>query len=252
MRDYHIHIGQFEEVYYPATEVFDAVFADGVVDSIMFSSTTSCVPSVKYGTVSAEIEAALKLFGPKKTAPLFWFIPDYIPQGVSIETEMRGLPYTGFKLHPFAQHWDFQSSLHVGTLHTIFDYAAQHKLSIQIHTGESGVDSPDRFAEFFAAYTGVKFILAHSRPADTTIVMLRKFPHVYCDSAFAPEETLRKITAAGFSERIIFGTDFPVTHYFRTKYPPPGKNPAVTLAEQYAEDMEVLQIFNDSASEFFL
>jgi hypothetical protein len=54
MTDNHVHIGQFEEVYYSASEVFDAVFASGIVDRLVFSSTTSCVPDVAYHVIEAE------------------------------------------------------------------------------------------------------------------------------------------------------------------------------------------------------
>lgn len=43
--------------------------------------------------------------------------------------------------------------------------------------------------------------------------MLRKFPNVVCDTAFADEKTVREIRAAGFGKRIRHGTDFPITHY---------------------------------------
>ncbi|GAB6391858.1 MAG: amidohydrolase family protein [Treponematales bacterium] len=206
MTDSHIHIGQFEEAYYPAAEIFETVFSSGLVNRLVFSSTTSCVDGVRYGTVAAEIEAALKLHGPEKTAPLFWFIPDYIAQGVDIEKAMRGLPYRGFKLHPYAQRWDFENSKHTAALRGVFDCAGQNALPVLIHTGESGADSPDRFAVFFDRHPGVWFILAHCRPADTTIAMLRKYPNVYCDTTFAPEERVRRIIDAGFASRIIPGS----------------------------------------------
>jgi predicted TIM-barrel fold metal-dependent hydrolase len=239
MTDIHIHIGQFKEIYYAAEEVFDVVFADGIasgVDRLIFSSTTSCVEGVLYGTVAAEIEAALKLYGPEKTAPLFWLIPTYIEQGMYIEQIMKELPYQGFKLHPLINNWDFENPDHIKALRKAFDYAAQNKLPVLIHTGEGSVHSPDRFQAFFGLYPTVQFILAHSRPAETTITMLRKYGNVYCDSSFVPEESLQKIAATGFVSRMLFGSDFPITHYFKTTYPPQGGVPAITLREQYRED----------------
>jgi predicted TIM-barrel fold metal-dependent hydrolase len=237
MTDIHVHIGQFKEIYYTAEEVFDAVFAGGSIDRFVFSSTTSCVEGVLYDTVVAEIEAALKLYGPEKTAPLFWFNPAYLEQGINIEQIMDDLPYQGFKLHPLINNWDFENPDHIKALRKAFDYAAQNELPVLIHTGEGDVHSPDRFQAFFGLYPTVQFILAHSRPAETTITMLQKYSNVYCDSSFAPEESLQKITVAGFASRILFGTDFPITHYFRTKYPPQASVPVITLQEQYREDM---------------
>jgi len=240
MTDIHIHIGQFKEIYYAAEEVFDAVFAGGAacgIDRLVFSSTTGCVEGVLYGTVAAEIEAAMKLYGPEKTAPLFWFNPAYIEQGINIEQVMDSLPYQGFKLHPLINDWNFENPDHDKALRKAFDYVAQSGLPVLIHTGEGEVHSPDRFQAFFGLYPTVQFILAHSRPAETTITMLQKYGNVYCDSSFAPEESLQKISAAGFASRILFGSDFPITHYFRTKYPPQGCVSVITLREQYKEDV---------------
>jgi predicted TIM-barrel fold metal-dependent hydrolase len=238
MTDNHIHIGQFEEVYYNASEVFDAVFASGIVDHLVFSSTTSCVPDAAYHTIEAEIETALKFYGPEKTAPLFWFIPGYIEQGVDIKKAMSDLPYKGFKLHPFAQQWDIENEKHRSVLHGICAYAGQNNLPVLIHTGESGIDSPNRFEPFFAAYPNVRFILAHCRPADTTIAMFRAYPNVYGDSAFAPRERIRSIADAGFAGRILPGTDFPITHYLqRGRLNSNTGNRMLSLHEQYAEDL---------------
>ena len=247
MTDNHIHIGQFQEIYYAAAEVFDVVFSNDRIDRLVFSSTTSCVEGVLYSTVAAEIEAAIKLYGPEKTAPLLWFIPAYIEQGINIEQVMGDLPYQGFKLHPLINNWNFENPDHCKALREAFDYAAQNKLPVLIHTGEGEAHSPDRFQAFFGLYPTVQFILAHSRPAETTIAMLRKYGNVYCDSSFAPEERLQKIAVAGFASRILFGSDFPVTHYFNTKYPPHAalavqdSVPAITLQEQYREDTAQLR-----------
>jgi predicted TIM-barrel fold metal-dependent hydrolase len=244
MTDHHIHIGQFEERYYPAGEVFEAVFATDLVDRLVFSSTTSCVENVRYRDVAAEIEAALKLYSPEKTIPLLWYIPDYIRQGLTAERAFSGLPFGGIKLHPYAQRWDFSDPRHSRTLHGLFDYAAQHELPVLIHTGHSGIDSADRFEPFFARYPAVRCTLAHCRPLDTTLAMLGAYQNVYCDTAFVPEEDVRTITANGFAPRILSGSDFPITHYFKNNYPPEGNAGLVSLAEQYACDTEQLRLYN--------
>jgi hypothetical protein len=245
----HIHIGQFKEIYYAAEEVFDAVFTYAGIDRLVFSSTTSCAQGVQYGAVAAEIEAALKHYGPEKTAPLLWFNPVFIDQGINIEQTMNDLPYQGLKLHPLSNNWDFGNQNHDKALRTLFDYAAQNKMPVLIHTGEGDVQSPDRFQAFFGLYPTVRFILAHSRPAHTTIIMLQKYANVYCDSSFAPEESLQKIAAAGFASRILFGSDFPITHYFKTKYPPQGSNSIPTLREQYREDTAQIARFSETIKE---
>ena len=241
MTDTHVHIGQFRENYYTAGEVFDTVFAERNIDRLVFSSTTSCVEGVQYGTVAAEIEAAIQLYGHEKTVPLFWLNTVYIEQGINIEQVIDDLPYRGFKLHPLANHWNLENPSHYKTLRKAFDCAEQNKQPVLIHTGEGNAQSPDRFQMFFGLYPAVQFILAHSRPAETTIAMLQKYNNVYCDSSFAPEEILQKIATAGFSSRVLFGTDFPITHYFKTKFTAHDNVPAITLREQYKEDTAQLR-----------
>jgi predicted TIM-barrel fold metal-dependent hydrolase len=122
-------------------------------------------------------------------------------------------------------------------LHSLFDYAMKNNLPILIHTGHSGVDCANRFEHFMDEYSGTKCILAHCRPLDVTIEMLQKYDNVYCDTAFAPRMDVRKIVSCGFKDKIIFGSDFPITHFFKTKYPDPGDNSSISLKEQYTEDI---------------
>ena len=41
--------------------------------------------------------------------------------------------------------------------------------------------------------------------------MLKKYPNTLCDTAFVPEDVQNQIIAAGFGNRIRYGSDFPIT-----------------------------------------
>jgi predicted TIM-barrel fold metal-dependent hydrolase len=173
--DSHVHVGQFHEEYYDFDKIFDIVFNSGRVDKIVYSSTSSCIRDVKYDCVHNEVEAALKKYPADIAMPLFWVVPDYINQGIKVETAMKELNYGGFKLHPLGNNWNFESDIkQCEILHEIFDYADKRKMQILIHTGESGVDSPGRFECFFGEYKNAKIILAHCRPTGETIKMMQK------------------------------------------------------------------------------
>jgi len=145
---------------------------------------------------------------------------------------MKELNYGGFKLHPLGNDWNFENdTTQCEILHEVFDYADKRQMRILIHTGESGADSPGRFERFFSEYKNAKIILAHCRPADETIKLMQKYPNVLGDTAFAPQERIDEIKKAGFAERLIFGTDFPITHYFY------GRNCGISLKEQYKRDL---------------
>jgi len=241
MTDSHVHIGQYENVYYDPLEIMDIVMSAGM-EAMSFSTTSSCIDNVLYSEIEKEITVFLShiSYSAETIRPFFWYIPDYINQNITIESASCTIPYKGIKLHPFAQEWNFDNSRHIESLHSLFDYASRNNIPVLIHTGHSEVDSADRFEQFIREYHNTKCILAHCRPLDTTIEMLKKYNNVYCDTAFTTETGLRKIVFAGFSDKIILGSDFPITHFFRTKYPKSGENHLIiNLREKYAEDTAV-------------
>ncbi|MDR1583032.1 MAG: amidohydrolase family protein [Prevotellaceae bacterium] len=238
MTDSHIHIGQFKDVYYDPIEVTEIVMSAGM-EGMSFSSTSSCKDNVLYSEIEKEITSFLSRipYSDEVIRPFFWYIPDYINQNITPENASSCIPYKGIKIHPFSQHWDFNVTQHMEILHSLFEYAARNNLPVLIHTGHSGVDSANRFECFIDEYRYTKFILAHCRPLDVTIEMLKKYNNVYCDTSFAPKSDIRQLTSSGFRDKIIFGSDFPVTHFFKTKYPNPCDNSSISLKEQYAEDI---------------
>ncbi|MCL2762689.1 MAG: amidohydrolase family protein [Treponema sp.] len=238
MTDNHVHIGQFKDVFYDPLEITEIVLSSGM-EGMSFSSTSSCKDGIQYSKIEKEIGNLLSCvpYTVKKIKPFFWYNPDYIHQNITIESAFDTIPYKGIKIHPLAHKWDFDNTLHMEVLHHLFHYASMHNLPILIHTGLNGVDNADRFERFINEYHNAQCILAHCRPLDITINMLSKYNNVYCDTAFVPETDITKIISAGFRKKIILGSDFPITHFYRTKYPQPGENPTISLREKYAEDI---------------
>jgi uncharacterized protein len=238
MTDNHVHFGQHEDVYYDPFEIMDIVMSAGM-EAMSFSTTSSCIENVLYTEIEKEITSFLSCisYSTETIQPFFWFIPDYINQKITIENALNFIPYKGIKIHPFVHNWNFDDSRHMETLHNLFDYADRHCLPVLIHTGHSKVDRADRFERFIKEYSKAKFILAHCRPLNKTIKMLSKYDNAYCDTAFVSEDEITKIFSAGFSYKVFLGSDFPITHFFNTKYPQPGMNPEISLREKYAEDI---------------
>jgi predicted TIM-barrel fold metal-dependent hydrolase len=213
---------------------------------LSFSSTTSCKDGVQYIEIEKEINSLLAAmpYTPEVVRPFFWYIPDYIKQGITVEAAFNNLPYKGIKIHPRAHLWEFENKIHIENLCRLFDYAEQNCIPVLIHTGENGVDSPDIFEKFFREFNETKFILAHCRPLEITIKMLGKYDNVYCDSAFVPETSIQKIISYGFGQKFIFGTDFPITHYFKVNYPQSQEDRETTLRGQYEKDTVNVKIFD--------
>lgn len=241
MFDNHVHIGHFNEVYYDGLEVVETVMSAGM-DGLSFSSTTSCIDNVWYGDVEKEIKAVLDkaAYSSERIIPCFWYIPDYIKQKITAKSAFESIPYKSIKLHPYAHKWDLENNTHLDALYGLFNYAEENDFPFLIHTGHSGIDSADRFELFFRTFCHVRCILAHCRPLDTTLSMLQKYENVFCDTAFVPQKDLARIIAMGLKDKLLFGTDFPITHYFAKKYNRIAQ--PVSLRRKYTEDISILSI----------
>lgn len=246
--DYHVHTGQWHEIYYEPRDVIRSLKASGT-DEIYFSSTTSgryCKESIAvqgntdlqkslptarelYEFIREEIGTALdeaKKVG-LKAHPLYWVIPEVHgvknqSKAATIKEAMSDLPYEGFKIHPRGNPWNLEDDETWRLTEEVFSYAEEHSLFILIHAGPDDFELPAKFESFIARHPKVLVQLAHCRPLKDTLYMLRTYPNVVCDTAFVDDETKKKIEEAGFADRIRFGTDFPITHYFFVK---PKSNP---------------------------
>jgi predicted TIM-barrel fold metal-dependent hydrolase len=227
--DNHLHIGQFYEAYYEPLEVLRIVAEAGITDAV-YSSTTSGKDDVRYKEVEQEIAAVTARCPADRYKPFLWYIPPYIDEGIGVESAFQNLPYRGIKLHPRAHHWDLHDKKHLDCLHRLFGYARDNNVPVLIHTGEDDFERPGFFSPFFPEYPDVRFILAHCRPAPDTITMFRAHGNVYGDMAFLDSGRYNQIVNAGFTGRLVPGTDFPITHYF-------NNDSGISPERQYAEDL---------------
>jgi predicted TIM-barrel fold metal-dependent hydrolase len=247
MTDTHIHIGQYEERYYSAKEVFEVIFSERTISNIIFTTTSSCIDDIEYSKIENEIADALSTAKDMKVnaVPFFWYVPDYRKHGLSVETAMRNLPYTGIKIHPLAHEWDLQNPQTVDIVHEICDYCSRHKLPVLVHTNCGKEQEAKKFSKFFEQYRQTNFILAHGYPVDQAIEVLRLYPNTSCDTAFMTEENFEKIIDAGFGNRLILGSDFPMSHYYSNKYAPEEGRQILSLGEQYKKDAEQMKRFDE-------
>lgn len=240
--DWHVHTGQWHEIYYEPRDVIRSLKACGT-DEIYFSSTTSeryckeslavqgnadlkkSLPTVRelYEFIRNEITVALdsaKEVG-LKANPLYWVIPEvHFAKAATIKEAMSDLPYEGFKIHPRGNVWDLSDAKTAALVEEVFSYAEKRGKMILIHCDEDFL--PTFFEPLIASHPKAIAQLAHCRPLKDTLYMLRTYPNVVCDTAFVDDETKKKIEEVGFTDRIRYGTDFPITHYFCVK---PKSNP---------------------------
>ena len=241
MIDTHIHIGRFYDVYYNPIDILRIV-SEADVKHVEYSSTTSFDDNARYKDVEKEIAEVTAYYSSDYITPFLWYIPPYIDEGVSAAGAFENLPYGGIKLHPRAHFWDLEDEKHLKCLHELFTFAGERGLSVLIHTGEDNFERPCFFERFFAEYPEVKCVLAHCRPVAETIEMFQRYENVSGDTAFLSKNSFEKIVRDGFGERLLPGSDFPITHYCRTKYLQEREG-AITLGGQYVEDLRKMVEF---------
>ena len=222
--DYHVHCGQFKDVYFQPAYVIQALHVNGI-KKVWLSSTTSNMDwnneqekDLLIDHVEKELEEAMNTGNAfnMEIFPLYWVIPQRHIEGESIEDVMRGFPYRGFKIHPRMIGWKKYNTESQAILYEICKFADDNQMPILIHTGLDIEDSPDRYESLFSAFPAVRFYLAHCKKTDTIIRLFRQYKNLYGDCSFCLEESIRKIYKEGFFNRMCFGTDFPITYLFST------------------------------------
>jgi predicted TIM-barrel fold metal-dependent hydrolase len=185
MTDNHVHIGQYNAMYYEPLEIIETVMGAGM-EGLAFSSTTTCKELVEYREIETEIDRLLgKIrYSPETVPPYLWYIPAYIAQGITIKRAISNLPYRGIKIHPLAHHWDFDDHAHITALHEIFGFAQDNAFPVLLHTGEDTIFETEQLCYLANTYPQLKIILAHCRPMEQTLKLLKQYSNVYCDTAF--------------------------------------------------------------------
>lgn len=239
MTDYHVHIGQFHNIYYDALEIFSAIESCHKitgVNKIYYSTTSTCRNDVELTKIEEEIAYAESFKSDiLKIQPYYWAIPKYAEQEISIEKTIKSFNYCGFKLHSGGQFWDFKNNKHISFLTELFNYANFNNKIILIHTGDNITCKPNHFENFIKQAPNAKIILAHSNPVEETITMLNYYKNVMCDISFVNRENINKLKNSVTKNKILFGTDYPITAFFNNIFS------TELLKKQYIEDCKKLR-----------
>lgn len=213
--DCHVHFGQYHHLYYQPSLVVKALHRNGVRRAWV-SSTTACIApessdEARYLSrhIDEEMQEALAEAGKcgMTLVPLYWAVPERYHDLNKVDGSM----YAGFKIHPKIGEWGSENGSKL--LRDVCVCASRKNFPVLIHTGVDDVDSPARFEKNFAEYPDVTFVLAHCRNAREIIRLFGKYDNLFGDTAFCPAEDHENICLAGFRSRMLWGTDFPITHW---------------------------------------
>ena len=217
MHDFHIHIGQFNELFYDYHDVFTVLKLSDV------SEITLAYLTPKFDSQKNAVEFYHAVVNELKNAKeyaftiglsvnfLYWADPLVLETGISLTQVFQEFPYFGIALHPVLHEW---SSLHKKKTDRIFRFASLHNLPIFLHTGVSERDTPLQFEKWFSEFPEVEVHLAHCKDPQPIIELFSKYTNLVGDTAFCPSDSYNEICDAGFRNRMFFGTDFPITHYY--------------------------------------
>lgn len=187
--------------------------------------------------IEEETAYALSYSGKLKVHPYLWFVPSYADKNISVFSATKTFDYCGIKLHPAAQKWDLENPRHKKCMEEIFDWSAQNKKPVLVHSGTIPDDLPTRFSPFAIERPNSVLILAHSNPVKECAGLVNTYKNIFCDTAYIQKKNLEKLRSLVHDkEKILFGSDFPVTHYFSTHY----FSKECSLKEEYFLDCKIM------------
>lgn len=219
--DTHIHVGQFYETYYSPTSIIK-LMADVGVDYYAVSSTTTCEED--FEKVLHEIEEFVWNDG-DRVLPVMWITPDSLKGNIGWLLD-SSIKWRCVKVHPFLHpnNWNPKGAI----FSEVLDIASELKLPILIHTSTDDSCNAGKYDELISEHQSINFILAHGRPLDETIMLLKRYPNAYADSAFMSVEDMINILHENLSGKLLWGTDMmmPQRYY-----------PQMDMAEYYQKKL---------------
>lgn len=206
--DTHIHVGQFRELYESPKELVEYLSSVGV-SRFAVSSTTIC--EYDYDKVIYEMKELQTLCG-NRLIPVLWILPEMLQDGGLNKLMDSKIHWRCLKIHPqlHPETWLPESK----ELRWVVSMASILQCPLLIHTGEMAGCYPHLYETVIEKNNNVTFILAHGRPIDETICLMEKYKNVWTDTAFMPIENICKLCEEKLSERVLWGSDYPITKYY--------------------------------------
>lgn len=204
--DAHIHAGQFNDIYTSPQEVV-AFMEQAEVEKYAVMSTT--VWTEDYEQVLHEMHEFTSL-APQSVLPILWLTPQMLLDGKLDMMLDNGIQWYALKVH--GNHpWSLNG------VNECANIAEELHLPLIIHTGDFPHCEAGVYRDIVKSHPQVTFVLAHCRPIDQAIAIMKECPNSWGDTAFTPLEDVQKLINIGMENRILFGTDYPMQKVFYPK-----------------------------------
>lgn len=212
MIDNHAHVGWYSDGYHSPKEIWSSASQAGF-DEIVVSSTSTCVEL--YKLVVKEIRE-LDRISNSNIHPVLWLTPRMFHSncrwGLRYMLNSK-IKWDGIKMHwGLHKEWFYNPNITKDAI-TI---ARELQLPILLHTGEFKECEASVFGRLCKDNADLLFVLAHGRPIDQAIEVLKDNSNSFVDTAFMPIYHIVQLVEEGFSSRILFGSDIPINQIYYT------------------------------------
>lgn len=208
--DNHVHIGWYSDGYHSPLEVGKALKDAGILKYVV-SSTSTCADL--YHNILTEFHQLSVLAGKENVKPVLWLSSDMIVRKWPLKKLLKSkIEWKGIKLH-YVSHPHFSKNRK--EVNSALSLARElGNVPVLIHTGGWPFCQAGIFESMIAENPDLKFVLAHGRPIDETIMLMKKYSNVWTDTAFMPIENIIKLKEENLSERVLFGSDAPINRIY--------------------------------------
>lgn len=199
LSDAHIHVGQFNNIYTSPQEVVAFMQQAGVEKYVVMSTT---IWADDYEKVLHEMRELVTL-APHSALLVLWLTPHMLLDGKLDSMLQSGITWRALKVH--GNHpWSLNGVNECALI------AEELSMPLIIHTGDFPHCEAGVYKEIVKSHPNTTFVLAHCRPVDQAIEVMKECPNCYGDTAYTPFPEVAKLIEAGLEDRILFGTDYPM------------------------------------------
>ena len=206
--DSHIHFGQFYDICTTPKELLDYLNSVGVA---AFAASSTSICEGDYDKVIAEMQELVEAGG-SKIYPVFWVLPQMLEDGGLEKLMDSGINWKCVKIHPqlHPTKWLADERCIV----SVCRFASTLLVPLLIHTGEMSGCYPKQFEHVIKRFPNLVFILAHGRPIEQTVSLMKACQNVWTDTAFMPINNVVRLCGEKLSDRVLWGTDYPIPKFF--------------------------------------
>ena len=206
----HVHMGWYSDGYHSPHQIWTELETAGIRMAAV-SSTSTCAEL--YHNIMTEFCQLIAYAGKSRVKPLLWITPKMLMERWPIKTLLRSkIEWHGIKMH-FISHPQLAKNNRL--VDQALDVARSlGKLPVLFHTGEWESCHAAAFSDLISENPDLQFVLAHGRPIDETISIMKQFDNVWVDTAFMPTESVAKLKQERLTPRVMFGSDAPINRLF--------------------------------------